>query len=66
LAACAASRLSSAVFWTCREGFPVLIQLLRHFGDDDAQKIHHFTEGGEGEGRGGGTGFGHYDFRDRG
>ena len=44
----------------------MLIQLLRHFGDDDAQKIHGFTEGGEGEGRGGGTGFWHFDFRGRG
>ena len=48
------------------EGFPVLIQLLRHSGDDDAQKIYGFTEGDEGEGRGGGIGFWHCDFRDRG
>jgi hypothetical protein len=44
----------------------VPIQLLRHLGDDDAQKIYGFTKGGEGEGRGGGTGVGHCDFRDRG
>ena len=34
--------------------------------DDDAQKIHRFTKGDEGEGRGCGTGFWHCDFRDRG
>jgi hypothetical protein len=44
----------------------VLIQLLRHLRDHDAEKIHHLTEGGEGEGRGGGTGFWHCDFRDQG
>ena len=35
-----------------REGFPVLIQLFRHLGHDDAQKIHGFSKR---RGRGGGT-----------